>query len=226
MQLIWTEFFGRADALLRGESPFRVGETVPRARIALPATIAVFGVLYGVAMGSFALDSPQRLWMVVYSGMKVPLLLMATALLCMPAFFALNTVAGLRDDFRDAVKAILLGQAGAAVALASLAPLTLVSYWSCITYENAILFNALMFALAAVAGQVLMLRHYRMLIRRSPRHRWLLATWLTLYAFVGIQMGWMLRPFVGSPELAVAFFRPEPFSNAYVQVARLLFGAK
>ena len=50
--------------------------------------------------------------------------------------------------------------------------------------------------------------------------------WMLLYAFVGIQMGWMLRPFIGSPALAVTFFRPEPFSNAYEFVLRLIVGGR
>ena len=48
--------------------------------------------------------------------------------------------------------------------------------------------------------------------------------WLILYAFVGIQMGWMCRPFVGAPTLEPSFFRAEPFSNAYVVIAHLVFG--
>jgi hypothetical protein len=43
-----------------------------------------------------------------------------------------------------------------------------------------------------------------------------------LYAFVGIQMGWMARPFVGSPGIAVRFVREEPFSNAYVTLVEII----
>jgi hypothetical protein len=50
----------------------------------------------------------------------------------------------------------------------------------------------------------------------------MLLAWAALYIFVGIQMGWMLRPFIGDPAAPVGFFRPEPFSNAYEVVARLL----
>ena len=52
----------------------------------------------------------------------------------------------------------------------------------------------------------------------------MLYAWLVLYAFVGIQMGWMLRPFIGAPDMATGFFRSEPFSNAYIVVLRLIFG--
>jgi hypothetical protein len=52
----------------------------------------------------------------------------------------------------------------------------------------------------------------------------LLLAWTLLYAFVGMQMGWMLRPFVGSHDLPVTFFRDEPFSNAYIAILQLFFG--
>jgi hypothetical protein len=60
---------------------------------------------------------------------------------------------------------------------------------------------------------------------RSPRHRLLLRAWFFLYAFVGIQMGWVLRPFIGDPHLPVAFFRSEAWGNAYVIVGKLVVNA-
>jgi hypothetical protein len=46
-----------------------------------------------------------------------------------------------------------------------------------------------------------------------------------IYAFVGIQMGWLLRPFVGAPNQPVQFFRRENWDNAYVIVTRLAWEA-
>jgi len=79
-----------------------------------------------------------------------------------------------------------------------------------------------MFALASAVAQVVTLRIYRPLISRNRRHRVMLCVWLVLYVFVGIQMAWMLRPFVGSPEAAPAFFREGAWGNAYVVVVRLI----
>ena len=185
--------------------------------------VLAFAPLYGGLMGSFQFDSPERILQVIYAGAKVPLLLFATTLICLPGFFVLNTILGLRDDFRESLQAILAGQAGLSVALAALGPLTRFWYFSNSSYRAALLCNVAMFTIAAIAGQMVMLRYYRALIRRHRHHRIALFAWISLYAFVGIQMGWTLRPFVGSPDLAVSFFREEPFSNAYVVVARLLF---
>ncbi len=134
----------------------------------------------------------------------------------------LSTVAGLRADFRGALAAIAAGQAAVALALASLAPVTRFVYFSGIGHAEALVLSAAMFSLSACVGYAVMLRRYRPLLDKSRRHRLMLAAWITMYVFVGIQMGWMLRPFVGTPGMPVTFVRPEPFSNAYVAVGRIV----
>jgi hypothetical protein len=194
----------------------------------LALAVLLAGPVYGAAMGSYDLTR-ARAALVVYAAIKVPLLIFATTGVCLPGFFVLNTVAGLRDDFGRAMRAILSGQAAMTLALASLAPITRVFYFSGATHRGALLFSAAMFSLATAAAQLVMLRKYRELTgepERGGRHRLMLWLWVGLYAFVGIQMGWMLRPFVGSPGLEPAFFRPEPFTNAYEVVFRLIVGRR
>jgi len=53
----------------------------------------------------------------------------------------------------------------------------------------------------------------------------MLWVWLVVYSFVGIQLAWVLRPFVGSPTELVQFIRTEELSNAYVRIAELLWAA-
>ena len=36
-----------------------------------------------------------------------------------------------------------------------------------------------------------------------------------LYVFVAVQLAWVLRPFVGSPNVPTRFFRENAWSNAY-----------
>jgi hypothetical protein len=179
------------------------------------------GLAYGGVMGAFGFRSGQ----VAISAIKVPLLLLATLLISLPSFFVLNTLLGVRSDFAAAWRAVMASQAGLTIVLASLAPLTAFWYASSADYRSAIFFNALMFAVASVSAQWLLRRSYRPLIERDPRHRPLLRIWIVLYAFVGIQMGWNLRPFVGAPEEPVRFFRDGVWENAYVVVARMVWEA-
>jgi hypothetical protein len=79
-----------------------------------------------------------------------------------------------------------------------------------------------MFAVASLTAQAILRRHYRPLIVRDPRHRRLLRGWLALYAFVGIQMGWVLRPFIGEMDLPTRFFREDTWGNAYLKVLEMI----
>jgi hypothetical protein len=63
------------------------------------------------------------------------------------------------------------------------------------------------------------------LIARSKRHRTMLRVWLLIYAFVGIQMGWVLRPFIGHPDAPVQFFRYRAWGNAYIEVIHIAMRA-
>lgn len=45
--------------------------------------------------------------------------------------------------------------------------------------------------------------------------------WVVIYALVGAQMGWILRPFIGSPSLEFEWFRSRE-ANIFVDIARTL----
>ncbi|MCE9607195.1 MAG: hypothetical protein K8U03_20100 [Planctomycetia bacterium] len=218
---------GNVDDMLRMRGWGAAGNPRPGVLRRSALFLVAFGLTYGAAMGTFAGLTGGRPWnelllQMTYSAVKVPLLLTVTCLVAVPSFFVLNTLLGLRDDFAAALRAVAATQAGVAVLLASLAPLTIAWYLSSAAYGPAILFNALMFAVAGIAAQRLLREHYRRLIARNPRHRWMLWAWLGLYAFVGIQMGWMMRPFVGNRTEPVEFYRRDGLDNAYVIVARLI----
>ena len=135
----------------------------------------------------------------------------------------LNTLAGLRSDFSSVLRALAATQAGLTIILASLAPFTAFWYVSGTHYLAAILFNAAMFGTASFTAQRLLRRYYQPLIERNRRHRRLLGVWLVIYAFVGIQMGWVLRPFIGNPDTPTHFFRQGAWGNAYVKLGEILW---
>jgi hypothetical protein len=210
------------DEFLRGRGIFAPDAPLSHRLRWLMILLVACGLFYGAVMGSYSGLTPSRLHQLLYSGLKVPLLLLATFGLCLPSFFVINTVAGLREDFGQVLRAVIATQSCVTVVLASLAPFTGVWYVSSADYQSAILFNAVMFGVATIAAQVVVRRYYGPLIQRSPRHRQLLRFWFVLYAFVGIQMGWVLRPFIGDPDLPVAFFRSGAWGNAYVVLAHMI----
>jgi hypothetical protein len=207
------------DDLLRGRSLTRT------ARLELASWagwLVLCGCLYGGVMGAFGGVSGERIWQVIYSAVKVPLLLGVTFLLTVPSFFVLNTILGLRADFPAVWQALLRTQSVSAALLASMTPYTIVWYLTSGNYDEAILFNALIFGVASISAQILLWRAYRPLVARNPRHRILLRGWIAVYAFVGIQMGWVLRPFIGDPSEPTQFFREGAWGNAYVVVSQMI----
>ena len=213
----------RADDLLRG----RTSDEDRRAGLLyLLALVGLFGLFYGAVMGTFGGVRGERALQLLYAGLKVPLLLLVTFGLSLPSFFVLNTLLGVRDDFPIVLRGLAATQAGLTIVLASLAPFTAFWYASSADYRQALAFNALVFAAASIAAQALLRRWYRPLVARNPRHRVLLRAWLVIYAFVGIQMAWVLRPFVGHPGGPTRFFRyGAAWGNAYEHVAETLWQA-
>ncbi|MEM7809050.1 MAG: hypothetical protein AAF561_13150, partial [Planctomycetota bacterium] len=113
----------------------------------------IFGLGYGLVMGTFSGLWDARYLQLVYSSVKVPILLLATFAVALPSFFVLNVLAGVSSDFRAVLRALLATQAGVTLFLLSLAPITLFWYASFDDYEAAILVNAACFGAASVAGQ-------------------------------------------------------------------------
>ena len=196
-----------AETLLRGEAS---AAPSPRTCIAVAALgSALFGLALGASSGHPALA--------LYALLKLPLLLAGTTLLCLPTFYVVHCVLGLRADFGAAVQGMLAAQATFGVALAALAPLVLFLSASVQDPYALTLLDGLLCAVGTVAAQQVLRRHYRQLIARDARHRLTLRGWLLLYAFAGIQVAWVLRPFRGTEGFAVQFLRAEAFEqNAWL----------
>jgi hypothetical protein len=208
------------DDMLRARGPQAPG--APSAPAGwLPVWIVGAALCYGAVMGAYGLRPLQM----VYSSVKVPMLLAVSGLVCLPSMLVVNTVLGLRQDLGAVLRGLVLAQGTVCVSLAALAPVTVVAYLSLGEYGEAVLWNGAVFLAAALAGQVTLGRHYRRLIEANPRHRIARDAWLALYVFVAIQMGWVLRPFVGNPDQPTGFFREGAWSNAYVEIAGIVWRA-
>ncbi len=72
-------------------------------------------------------------------------------------------------------------------------------------------------AIEMPAGQMLG-RHTRLVFR----------CWIVLFSLVGAQMGWVLRPFIGNPDLPFTLFRDREsnfFASVFGSLIQLLFGS-
>jgi len=208
------------EALLRGEGRHAVGGgAVPWGRLLLILLLA--GGAYGAVLGSFGMRPAQ----VLSSAVKVPALVLVASAVCLPNFYVINSVLGLRADFPAALRGILSAQTTLAVALAALAPIVGFLYLATDNYHVAKLINGAAWLVALLAAQLTLARHYRPLVRRDRRHRAALLAWPALYFFVAGQLAYVLRPFLGNPGFPAEFLRQRWWGNVYVDLWWAIRGA-
>lgn len=216
--------FGRrySSDTITGEHTSSPNVASGRATLALTLLLA----LYGGVMGSFGIwdgiVTGDELLQIIYSACKLPLLIGLTFALSLPALIAFYALAGVADDLREVIRLMTRTQLAFALVLIGLSPYTLLLYASSGHYSSTILFNGALFGVAAFIRHRVLHRSSAELIRRNPRHRLLLRIWFLLNTLVGIQLGWVLRPFVGVPGADTAFIRPDSWSNAYLALADIL----
>lgn len=181
--------------------------------------IAVGAGLYGAVLGSW-----QGLRLATFVAIKLPLLFILTAL----ATTAFQTVVahalGLRLPAGGTLRLSLRGYASVAALLGALAPVAALFVHTAPPPESGgrTAHNLLYLGhvgLIAGCGLVGLLAVRRSLAAAAPHRRaarTALLAWLLSSALVGGQLGWLLRPFVGSVYEPVAFLRDDAFSrNAY-----------
>ena len=189
-----------------------------------------FGVLlmvYGAIMGSFGLWTGGQplengVVQVLYSAIKVPLLIGLTFVLGLPSLFVFYTLAGLTDDFYRVLSILFSTQMVFGLVLISFAPFTLLFYASSGAYISGILFNGVVFGLALLVWQGTLRKWFRELVASNSRHRLILWIWFLLYTFTGVQMGWVLRPFIGNPGSETTFFREDGWGNAWMELWEIM----
>jgi hypothetical protein len=184
---------GAVERLLRAPQRFLDeldgADLVPLTRTLL-ATVALGAGVFGAVVGAYR-GGVQ----VVYGAVKVPLLLLGTMAICMPAFVALARALRVRLSAREVVTLTLGACARFALVLAGLAPvLWLLAGW--LGYHATALVVALACGLAGLSASGLL---FRGLTRRGGGVAAGLA-FLAVFAVVGGQTSWLLRPFLVRPR--------------------------
>ena len=167
--------------------------------------------LYGICMGLFAaLRHEDGAWrQMVFAAIKVPLLLFLTLGVTMPSLYVFSALARSSLRFTQTLAVLLACTAVTATVLASLGPVTVFFTLSTESYTFMLLLNVFVFALAIAVGLGFLCRVSRVALRTAEGRgaRAVFTLWLVIYGFVGAQMSWILRPYVGDPALEVTFVR-------------------
>ena len=193
----------------------------------LNAVAAASFAIYGAIIGS-----QHSFKQALSSSVKLPILFLLTAVVCIPTLFIFSSFFGSRRTLLQYFALLSAGSAVMGLALVGFAPVTL---FFIVTTHNYQFFKILNVAFFAVAGLLGVLFFKRMYVQFSEdgtpamkTRRMLLQLWLLLFAFVGTQLAWTLRPFFGAPGLPLEIVR-EVDGNFYTDVFRSggnLFGQK
>ncbi len=186
------------------------------------AVIAAGCALYGGVVGLWRAPAQA-----VYTGVKMPLLIFLTCGANALLNGMLAQVLGSGLGFRQTSLAILMSFTISSVVLASLSPVAFFIYWNTpppsasgvpgAAHSVMILGNVLFIAYAGLEANQRLLR---LLKRRCPDTkiaRRVFWSWLAGNLFLGAQISWILRPFIGSPLLAVQFLRDNPFHGNFYE---------
>ncbi len=189
-------------------------------RVQVPLIIAG-GALQGAFMGSYALWNGGSVLFLLWGALKVPILLGLAGALCLPILRVLSLLLGIGDEFGNATRALAGVQVAFASVLAGLSPLILLLYASGASYRGALAANMMLWIFASLVALSRARKELAPQLRREKKLRFLGAWGFALWAFVAVQSGWSLRPFIGRPDAPPQFLRSDALSNAYVGLWKL-----
>jgi len=213
-------------AMLRGE-PALMDASIQRGTagkvLFYIAVVFVGSGLFGAAVGCWR--APLQ---AVYTAVKLPLILLLTALGNGLLNGMLAPLLGLNISFRQSLMAVLMSFTIAAAILGSFSPLLFFLVWNAppmgqqaqsseVAHSLILLVQALVIAFAGVAAN---LRLSQLLCRLSGSvtiARRILFGWLAGNLLLGAQLSWNLRPFVGAPWLPIQFLRDNAFEGNFFE---------
>ena len=221
---IKVKYFAVLIGLLRERQSFLEeilqGIRLPSKIISLLVCSSLFLAMYGGIIGAY------HSWMqALSSAVKLPALYLITLLVCLPTLFFANIIFGSKRTFAQHFTLVLTAVSVTSVLLFSFAPITLFFLITTNNYQFLILLNVIVFSLTGFIGISSLYNATTIVLEQddesSKTRKKIIQSWLLLYAFVGSQLGWTLRPFFGTPDSALQLFR-EREGNFYLSVMQSL----
>lgn len=226
---------GRSDfrTLLEGQADKLMAWTQPghRRTVTMNVAVILFGAgLYGATMGWWR--EPLQGF---YVAIKFPLVVLLTTLGNALLNAMLAPLLGLNIGFRQSFLAILMSFAITAAILGAFSPLIAFLVWnappmtpdvkSTLTYGFIKLTHVAVIAFAGIAGTLRLFQLLTQFGGSKTVARRVLFAWLAGNLFLGSQLTWIARPFIGSPQLPVVFLRDTAIQgNFYENVFRTVTG--
>jgi hypothetical protein len=218
-------------ALLRGELPALRSWTADwrTPHLLRDALVVILGAgCFGAAMGCWR--APEQ---ALFAAIKLPLIMLLTAAGNGLLNAMLAPLLGLQIAFRQSFLAILTSFALAAAILGAMSPLAAFVIWNApplqigandwtqannsATHAGVLLLLVATIAFAGIAANLRLLQLLRDLAGQQAAAWRVLLAWLAGNLFLGSQLSWIMRPFIGSPWLPVQFLRDDAFNGNFFE---------
>jgi len=227
-----SEFAGLLNDVLRQKSAFIHGifdnAQVGRQIAMMLLAVLVLSGAYGLAMGA-----PGGWRQMFSSGLKVPALLLLTLAICFPVLFVVNVLMGSKLGILQTLALIMFALTLNSIMLASFAPVAAFFGFSGSDYHFMKLLHVVVFAFCGAWGMIALWHGMAEVCDKTslypPQGMRILRIWILVFGFVGTQMAWTLRPYIGAPELPFEMFRKNNlgknfYTATWYSVSKLFHG--
>jgi hypothetical protein len=184
-------------------------------------------LIYGIIMGSY-----NGVAQALSSGLKLILLVLLTLLICFPSFYIVQLLLGSKMKLRQLVIILLGSLLMLSTILVAFAPIVLFFQLSGSPYPFLQLLHFGVFVFAGIWSMRTVVETLKIACEKKNIYPKIGLTifrlWIFILAFVGIQLSWNLRPFIGAKEMPFEIFREGTQTNIYATliaaIGRLLHG--
>lgn len=178
--------------------------------------ILLFTFLYGIIMGSY------NGWLQsIVTGIKVPVLILISLLVCFPALYVIQSMIGSTMTIYQMANIIFSGFFVFSTIALSFGPIVIFFMITSDSYSFLKLLHVAIFTFSGIFAVKTIINGLKFSCERKnlypKRGMTIFRIWVFILAFVSSQLAWNLRPFVGSRELPFELFR-EREGNFFIAV--------
>ena len=213
--------------LLRSPAAFRDRLAARALSGAELAALALF-VCAACAVYGVALAGCRDALLTLYVAVKLPLLFLSATLLVAAFNAVVAALLGTGLGVRDVLALVFSAMAFAGWILLALAPVAFFFSAALMpadgppdvlrrAHNTILLAHIAALGAAGLAGNAALFAGLRRLVRPGGPVAAVAAIWIASYAFVGTQLGWMMRPFVGSPFYPTVFLREDALDRNFYE---------
>jgi hypothetical protein len=178
--------------------------------------VLLFSMTYGIIMGSYNSFSQA-----VSSAIKLPVLILLIIIICFPAFYVIQTVLGSRLSLGQMISIILSGFVFMTCIMVSFSTIVLFFMITGNNYNFLKLLHVLIIMIAGFFGMRSIVEALKYSCEKKSIYPktgvHVFRVWVFILAFVGAQLSWSLRPFIGAKDAPFEVFR-QKYGNFYVDV--------